>query len=99
MKGLFRNELTVDNALSCFGVLGQNDVADAARELRKNGWDATVYGRSASELVDQLIRLSRSALNNSKEQLLLDHIAELWEVRMVPRDAFVRQEIKTIRGW
>ena len=99
MKGLFRNELTVDNALSCFGVLGESDVTDAARELRKNGWDAKVYGRDVAELVDQLIRLSRSALSSSKEQLLLNQLAELWEVRMVPRDAFVRQEIRQIRGW
>ena len=74
------------------------DVKACCRELRQKGWEATVYGRPTAELVDELLDLSRQSLG-SEERKVLATIAELWEARMVPRDAFVMQEIRQSRGW
>lgn len=99
VKGLVGSELSVDSCSSLLGSLANQDVIDAATNLRKQGWDATVYDKNAGTLVDQLLRIARSSLSDEGELRLLNNLAELWEVRMVPRDSFVHQETKQIRGW
>ena len=99
LKGLLRNERSVAMALSAIGSIREADVADAMRSLRKFGWGATVYGQPVTTLVDKLVYLSRSSLVDPADLRILSGITELWEVRMVPRDAFVHQETKEVRGW
>lgn len=62
------------------------------------GWDATIYGCRVRDLVHALIEAARSTLD-THENRLMNAIAELWEVEMVPRDEFVTQEIRANRGW
>lgn len=99
IKGLFCTGLAVDSALSLFGGIAEKDVALAAEALRRQGWDAMVYGQRIGTLVDNLLQVSRANLSDAYERQVVDNIAELWEVHMVPRDAFVHQEIKASRGW
>ena len=99
VKGILCNGLSVDSALSLLGEISDKDVVAAEEELRKKGWDAKVYGQNVGDLVDKLIQLSFTALTNPDEQRLLSSVTEQWEVRMVPRDAFVHQEVKEVRGW
>lgn len=99
VKGLLCNDLAVDSALSLLGDIDDEDVQKAIHELRDHGWDATIYNQNVGDLVDKLLRLARPSLSDPQEQRVLNNIAELWEVRMVPRDAFVHQEIKEVRGW
>lgn len=99
MKGLLCNGLALDSVSTLFASVKEHDVSEATRELRLRGWDATVYGLRVPQLVDSLIRLSRTGLEDGAELRSLDELAQLWEVCMVPRDAFVRQEIKAVRGW
>lgn len=99
VKGLFGSTLSVKSALSILGSIDEDDVAEAALSLRKEGWLARVYGQNVNDLVNQLLQLARASLDDAAERRLLDGIAELWEVHMVPRDAFVHQETKELRGW
>lgn len=99
LKGLFRNELSVNMALSTFEVTSVQDVQDASFALRKYGWNATIYGKPVVKLADDLTRISRAMLTNPAEHTIMRGLTELWDVHMVPRDAFVHQEIKEARGW
>ncbi|MBR3226336.1 MAG: hypothetical protein IKF78_13535 [Atopobiaceae bacterium] len=99
VKGLLCNGLVTDSALSLIGQIEDEDVAAASKELQKKGWDAKVYGKNAGELVDELVKLANSSLFDLAEQRILRSISELWEFRMVPRDSFVHQEVKEVRGW
>ena len=99
LKGLFCNERTVETALTALGVVRDSDVTDAMERLRKFGWGATVYGQPMTRLTDNLIYMSRRSLSDEMDLRILSGITELWEVRMVPRDAFVHQETKEVRGW
>lgn len=99
VKGLFGNDYAVDASLSLFGNVSDDDVKNAELALRKDGWDAVIYSQPVSQLVDSLLDVARSSLTSATEKRILNNIAELWEVRMVPRDAFVHQEIKESRGW
>lgn len=98
IKGLFNSEFSIGAAEAALGLVCEQDVRDAAQSLRKQGWNATVYGKDVGTLVDQLLQIVHTQLN-SEEQRLLSNIAEQWEVHMVPRDAFVHQAIKATRGW
>lgn len=98
VKGLFCTGLAVDSTKRLLGDVREADVEKAQRELRRHGWDATVYGTPATHLVDGLLQVVRTTLEPS-ELRVLDQVAELWDVNMVPRDAFVHQEVKAARGW
>lgn len=98
-KGLLRNDLNADTAITLLGDLSEERVLDAIYELRVRGWNATVYGRRVSDLVERLVAIARSGLSDAQELRLLDELVELWDFNMVPRDAFVHQEIKQSRGW
>ena len=99
IKGIFCNALAFDSASDLIGNVRDDDVSLASYELRVRGWDSTVYGKRASELIQGLLKISRSGLVDAEELALLDAIAELWDFGMVPRDAFVHQEEKAERGW
>ena len=99
IKGIFCNALAFDSATDLIGQLSEDDVALATYELRVRGWDAVIYGRPISVLVESLLTISRNGITDPEELGLLDEIAELWDFGMVPRDAFVRQEEKADHGW
>lgn len=99
IKGLFCNNHSLSAALSLLTPASDWDVRKATDALIHFGWDAEVYGQNVGILVDKLMRISRSSLTDKTELQLLNVLNELWEVRMVPRDAFVHQEAKQSRGW
>lgn len=99
VKGILCNPLAINEAWSLLHVEQEQDVELAAHNLRMRGWDATIYGANTGSLVDALLGIARSSLTDDRELLILDNVAEQWEVRMVPRDAFVAQELKAERGW
>lgn len=99
VKGLFCTKLSLDATRSAIGNIADEDVDIAAHELRMHAWDAKVYGRNVEDLVTELLQVARTTLDNAEERRVLDELAQLWEVNMVPRDAYVRQEIREERGW
>lgn len=99
VKGLFCNALALDAASDLIGQVTDEDVSLAAYELRVRGWDATIYGKPATQVISALVTIARNGLADPEELVLLNVIAELWDFGMVPRDAFVHQEEKEARGW
>ena len=87
MKGLFYDPAVGDevSALVLPGI-SEQDVRDAWSGLKASGWDATVYGRPATELVDNLVTLSRKGLADDRDLALLEPLTSLWANRHVPRD-------------
>ena len=98
VKGIFVNPLGRDSVWSTLSVNSEADVQAATVELRRKGWDATIYGMRVTDLVARLLSLAYQSISD-EERALVENIAEFWEVHMVPRDAFVIQETKKERGW
>ena len=65
------------------------DVTQAFTELRRRAWDARVYGRPITQLAHELAAIASRNLARREERNLLDGLAQLWDVGMVPRDALV----------
>ena len=99
LKGIFCNSLSLDGASDLFGQVSDDEVSLAAYELRVRGWNATVYGMPIGELVQRLVQLARNGLRDREELNLFNRIGEMWDVGMIPRDAFVHQEEKKRRGY
>ncbi|MGI6755630.1 MAG: glutamate-cysteine ligase family protein [Atopobiaceae bacterium] len=88
LKGIFYSDDSFIAAQELIGQVGEKNVRDALLALRQYGWNADVYGRPVTELVEKLVRLARAGLEQAEEQAILDELTSLWEVRMVPADAF-----------
>lgn len=99
VKGILCTKLSLGATRSIIGNLRDEDVEIATHELRMHGWDARVYGRPVTDLIGDLLQIARAALDDAEERRLMNELAELWEYNMVPRDAYVRQEVKMERGW
>ncbi len=99
VKGLFCDARSVDAVWSMLSFVKESDVQDALFELRLRGWNAPVYGQRVTDLVAKLVGISRAGLQDPTERRLLDEMTELWDFSMVPRDAFIHQEVKANRGW
>ena len=99
VKGILQTPLSLDQTRDALGRVGVDDVRQAGEALRREGWNARVFGRPVAELVDALLRIARTCLLDEGERALMEEIATLWDYRMVPRDAFVQQETKARRGW
>ena len=69
--------------------LGSTDVTAAWQALRAEGWEARAYGRPAWQLAHELVSIACSCLDDPAERRLVDQLAQLWDVRMVPRDALL----------
>ena len=98
VKGIFSNPLARDSIWSMLNVTSAADVASATHELRLRGWDSEIYGCRTRDVVRTLIETAESTLS-AEECEIMAHIAELWQVEMVPRDEFVQQEVRQNRGW
>ena len=64
-------------------------------DLREQGWGARVYGRPISQVVHELAALASHSLDDRDERRMLDGLAQLWEVRYVPRDTLLRNWERT----
>lgn len=91
VKGLMETTDAQGQAAELLGLGGLDDdaIADAWQNLAAHGWDARIYGKDAGALADELVALARAALDDPGEHHLLDELAQLWEVRMVPRDTLL----------
>lgn len=93
LKGIFYNDESFSAARELVGRVSESDVERAKTALRLSGWNASVYGRPAADLVEKLLRISRAGLADPKERRILDELATLWDVRMVPADAFTAADV------
>lgn len=84
-KGLFCDDKAFELASVLVSAATPEAVESARSALARDGWDAEVYGRDATDLVSQLVRIARDGLGGS-ERDCLDSIAQIWEVGAVPRD-------------
>jgi glutamate--cysteine ligase len=99
LKGVFLNAPALYAAAALVGNVDDEDVEQAKRELRTRAWTAKVYGSQITDFVDKLLAIARGSIDDADELSAMNELAELWTVHMVPRDAFVHQEIKAQRGW
>jgi glutamate--cysteine ligase len=76
IKGLFYLPETVEKYAKLAAALGADDVAAAKAALMKDGFAALVYGRAASEWLDELIVAAARGLDLD-EQLFLEPLAQL----------------------
>ena len=67
----------------------EDSVAAAWHDLRELGWGARPYGRPIGQLADELANIAAARLEDRKERQLLDGLAQLWTVHMVPRDSLL----------
>ena len=99
VKGILGSPLSLDRTRELVGTPRESDVLEATEALRRHGWQAKVFGKDVTTLVNGLLHIARTCLSNQEERALLEKIAELWDFGMVPRDAFVQQETRVSRGW
>ena len=70
VKGLFILEPSLDELESMFADIAEDDVRAAKAALAEAGYDATVYGRPASELADALMGLAQENLAFNEKNFL-----------------------------
>lgn len=99
LKGIFYSDESFRAARSLVGQVTQSDVQRAKETLKKDGWNATIYGRNAADFIARLLQVSRAGLTDPQERALMDEIATLWDVRMVPRDGYVQEARRAQRGY
>lgn len=89
MRGIFCDEKASELAGILCAEASEEGVAELEQELRERGWDARVYGRSLPNFVEQLVDVARGGLEDEADRAVLDELAQLWEIRSVPRDLLV----------
>jgi len=65
IKGLFGSRFAVNAAGAFLGKVTDRDVEVAITELRQNGWNARMYGKSVGQIVDQLLQIARNELDDA----------------------------------
>ena len=97
IKGLFATSQTkaAVGELLGIGEIDRETVEGAWDELRNLGWDARVYGRPVGQIIHELASIASHALDDRNERRMLDGLAQLWEVRYVPRDTLLRNWERT----
>lgn len=90
-KGLLANDATRSavEELVCMTDIDEQSVASAWSGLREQGWQAHTYGRPAFQVAHELAAIASRGLQDQAERRLLDELAQLWEVRYVPRDTLL----------
>lgn len=90
-KGLFASPDSIEAASKLLDLasIDEDSVAAAWHDLRELGWGARPYGRPIGQLADELANIAAAQLEDRKERQLLDGLAQLWTVHMVPRDSLL----------
>ncbi|MDR2714995.1 MAG: hypothetical protein LBB42_05735 [Coriobacteriales bacterium] len=86
IKGLFYNEEALEHYEECFAYLDVVSIARAKTALRTLGYEATVYQRSATLWLDEIITFAQQGLPKD-EQHYLTPLAELVAERKTMLDA------------
>lgn len=71
VKGLFYSQENLDALEELFAGVDEAAVIDAKTELMACGYDATVYGKPAAELIDYLFQLAYDALARNERSYLV----------------------------
>ena len=90
-KGLLADDATRTAVEELVGLDSVDDgaVANAWAALREQGWEARIYGHPAFQVAHELAAIASRGLADQAERRLLDELAQLWEVRYVPRDTLL----------
>lgn len=99
IKGIFYSDNSFAAARELVGQVTADDVERAKNALRLNGWNSTIYRRGAADFIAKLVQIARAGLADPSERALMDEIATLWDVRMVPRDGYVAEAQRAARGY
>ena len=71
VKGLFYSEANLDALDELLQGTAADDVEQAKTQLMAHGYDATVYGQPAAELVDQLFEMADNGLSHSDRMQMM----------------------------
>lgn len=92
IEGLFYNERNLDVLSSALAGYGNDDVVCAKRNLARDGFHASVYGKPAHVWLDELIALADTDANPDRSYLA--PLSELVLARETPLDAYARRSIE-----
>ena len=97
IKGLYASPQTKAAVGELLGInrLDRVMVMHAWDELRALGWDARIYDRPVGQIIHELASIASHALDVRDERRMLDGLAQLWDVRYVPRDTLLRNWERT----
>lgn len=70
IKGLFANERSLGDLERLFGEVTERDITLAKMELMTKAYDATVYGRNAQRICEQLHITSKLSLNAEERKVI-----------------------------
>lgn len=85
IKGLFYGSGCLDELDRLLSGVSQDDVAHAKDALMRDGYAATVYGRSAALLCDELVSIGRAGLPHGEREFL-EPLAGLVRTRVTLAD-------------
>ncbi len=90
-KGIFYNPKSFEAAYALLAKgRADADIAEAHRALRKDGWNARVYGLPMATIAGRLIQLTENGLLDQEERNLFHGLSDLWSRGLVPRDLLLR---------
>lgn len=85
IKGIFYGKSAFDRCSEKFADVTDADVVAAKTALMEKGYEAEVYGRSAAELLDEIVAEARSGLSEA-DRTLLEPLANLVSERTTLAD-------------
>lgn len=80
IKGLFYSDRSLCALDKLFFGVREQDIEDAKTSLMSCGYDGTIYGRAAAEVIDQVIDIARAGLDDD-ERVWIEPLSELAEKR------------------
>ncbi len=90
-KGIFYNSQSFEAAYALLAKgRADADITEAHRALRKDGWNARVYGLPMATIAGRLIQLTENGLLDQEERNLFHGLSDLWSRGLVPRDLLLR---------
>lgn len=90
IRGLFYSEDSLEKLDRLFASVKDNDIVKAQTALMTDGYRAKVYGRPASELVDELMDIAQAGLS-VEEKHFLTPLKELAEQRETLASLFLQK--------
>lgn len=80
LKGLFYSSESLDALDKMIGAAKSQDVEEAKTSLMAQGYDGTLYGRPASEFLDELLSIAHKALSQA-ERICLVPLSQIEQSR------------------
>ena len=71
LKGIFYDDVALENAEKLFGEHGTPSIEDAKKSLEKHGFGGEAYGKPVKEMAEQLVEIAKNGLETSEQHYLI----------------------------